>query len=213
MPSAPWITLLVGGPPRCSAGEMGNSVGKEAQDMGVVVISHVIQSGRSELMALRRRILMMKQDKKGHMIARGEYQDAAQFVVIDPSDSEVFDRLLTLFDKTGDGRVMWKELMVGCACIINASFEDRLLVAMELYDEEKSGQLARHEVHHVIKALGQTCDFFGDPKLSPESAEELVESLFLTKMDVLTSGERLPYKECIHDLAQHPIVETYLNKT
>ena len=122
---------------------MGNSVGKEAQDMGVVVISHVIQSGRSELMALRRRILMMKQDKKGHMIARGEYQDAAQFVVIDPSDCEVFDRLLTLFDKTGDGRVMWKELMVGCACIINASFEDRLLVAMELYDEEKSGQLAR----------------------------------------------------------------------
>ena len=78
---------------------------------------------------------MMKQDKKGHMIARGEYQDAAQFVVIDPSDCEVFDRLLTLFDKTGDGRVMWKELMVGCACIINASFEDRLLVAMELYDE------------------------------------------------------------------------------
>ena len=60
--------------------------------MAVVIVSHVIQSTRAELLLLRRRILM-KKDKKTHFIDRAEFHDALRFVTIDQSDFEVSNSL------------------------------------------------------------------------------------------------------------------------
>ena len=41
---------------------------------------------------------------------------------------QIFERLFTLFDKTGSGSVLWRDFIVGLATIVNAAFDERLTV-------------------------------------------------------------------------------------
>lgn len=190
---------------------MGAAGGKGAADqMAVVIVSHVIQSTRAELLLLRRRILM-KKDKKTHFIDRAEFHDALRFVTIDQSDFEIFERLFTLFDKTGSGSVLWRDFIVGLATIVNAAFDERLTIAMELHDEQGTGLMGPNDLKQLLGAMSKTCDFFGDMKMPYDQIDELVESLFATNHEALVQ-DQLKYKDHVQEIAIHPILEGFLEE-
>ena len=53
-------------------------------------------------------------------------------MTVDESDRDIYDRLFTLFDKTGGGQVLFKDFIVGLTPIMKGSFDERLLCALQV---------------------------------------------------------------------------------
>ena len=77
--------------------------------------------------------------QNGRMVARKDFDAAQTALNIDEADQEVYDRLFTLFDKTGAGKVDYLELVVGLAPLIPGTLNERLLLGLQLVDEDGKG--------------------------------------------------------------------------
>ena len=144
------------------------------------------------------------------MVARKDFDDAMHALNIDDSDQEIFDRLFTLFDKTGAGRVNYHELVIGLAPLTNGTLNDRLLLAFELADDEGRGFVDRAEMQFAFKAMNSTCNFLGDPTMDPDTIDELVDSLFISSQDAESLTEAFGYTDNITMISEHPIFEGWL---
>ena len=141
--------------------------GMSGDQLAVAVISHVIQSGGPELIAMRKQMsdaAMKNNDPK--FVTRKQFLAAETAVTVDESDREIFDRLFTLFDKTGAGTVQWREFLAGLAPLTKGTTADRLLLAFELFDTTNAGALDMLDVKMTFRALNQTAAAMGDPLLS-----------------------------------------------
>ena len=179
---------------------MGNS-------LAVSVVSQVVQSQRAELMALKKRAM------RGHRgtIDREAWEAAESAASIDESDMEIYERLFTLYDKRGNNEVHVKEFLSGLATIVNATLEERLHIAMEMWDEKGTGYLNQSEVQSCFISMSRTCDYFGDEKMSYEQIEELVQSMFDT-FDANLVDLKMRYRDHISDFAVHPIMEIFIGR-
>ncbi|GMI20909.1 hypothetical protein TeGR_g11 [Tetraparma gracilis] len=149
----------------------------------------------------------------GHhkMITRKNFDNAMAQLHIEDADQEIFDRLFTLFDKTGAGKVNYLELIVGLSPIVNGTLTDRLVLAFELADEEGRGHVTKDEMLFVFKAMNSTSNFLGDPTMEPETIEELCESLFISTMESENLAEAFDYgQENVSSINEHPIFEAWL---
>lgn len=175
--------------------------------LGVATISTVVQSGRSEVLALRKRIARSTSEAT---MSRETFEAAEQFVGIDESDRDIYDRLFTLYDKRGGGEVVILEFLAGLATIANCTLEERVHIACEVFDsaqKKNPGYLTRSELKQALNAMNRCCAFFGDPPISCDQINELVESVFATfaKDDLL-----FHYREHACDVASHPVIDIFL---
>ena len=146
-------------------------------------------------------------------MTKSDLDRAMADVNIEDSDQEVFDRLFTLFDKTGAGKVDYLELVVGLSPVVAGTLEDRLLLAFELADEEGMGHASKEQTLSVLTSLSSTASFLGDAPLSPSSLSDLVESLFVLAEETGTEGEpAFGYAENVGAVAEHPVVEEWLRR-
>lgn len=182
-------------------------MGQQPSTLGVATISHVVQSGRAELLALRNRLLR----SRARAVDRETWETAQEACAIDESDREIYERLFTLYDKRGTGNVNMKEFLVGLATIVNGNLEERLQIAMELWDDASAGFLATHDVLAVLVSMNKTCGFFGDKPMDYDQLDVLVRSTFETYAPRLVD-QKLSYRDHVGDLAIHPIMEIFLNK-
>ena len=187
-----------------------------ADKLAMVALSHVVQTRRSELMTLRKELDMVankqQSSSKRYLITRKELDDGLREINVEETDHEVFDRLFTLFDKTGAGKVHFLELVVGLAPVLNASLSDRVRLAFELTDEDGRGFVDKREMKFLFKALNSTANFLGDPMLTIEEIEELVESLFTSVLDAGSMTEAFPYPDNIEMVTEHPIIDSWLRR-
>jgi len=100
---------------------------------------------------------------------------------------------------------------VGLATIIKADLGERLLTGLELADVENVGLLSAADLKFVFRAINNTCDFFGDVKMTHDMLEELVESVFASNSASLQDGELLKYRDHVAEFVDHPMVEAFLN--
>jgi Ca2+-binding EF-hand superfamily protein len=145
------------------------------------------------------------------LISRKEFETALGSLSIEDSDCEVFDRLFTLFDKTGAGKVHYLEISIGLSVIVNGTVSDRLILGMELADELGKGYVTKEEMLFVFKAMNNTVNFLGDPVMELSQVEEMVESLFVAQQessDELT--EAFDYSANCQSIWEHPIFESWL---
>mmetsp|Transcript_30214 Transcript_30214/g.67701 ORF Transcript_30214/g.67701 Transcript_30214/m.67701 type:complete len:197 (+) Transcript_30214:162-752(+) len=189
--------------------------GQSGDQLAVAVISHVIQSHGPELIAMRKQMSdAAKKNNDPKFCTRKQFQQAEVAVTVDDSDKEIFDRLFTLFDKTGAGTVMWREFLCGLAPLTKGSVAERLLLAFELYDTANTGTLDMTEIKMTFRALNQTAAAMGDPLLSLDQMSELVETVFESVGEQLLEGEgaktKLRYAGAISEFVDHPIMESYL---
>mmetsp|Transcript_10445 Transcript_10445/g.12702 ORF Transcript_10445/g.12702 Transcript_10445/m.12702 type:complete len:199 (+) Transcript_10445:91-687(+) len=191
--------------------------GQSGDQLAVAVISHVIQSSGPELIAMRKQTSdASKKNNDPKFATRKQFHQAETAVTIDDSDREIFDRLFTLFDKTGAGTVMWREFFVGLAPLTKGSVSERLLLAFELFDTGNTGVLEMVDVKLTFRALNQTAAAMGDPLLSLDRMTELVETVFESAGEDLLewtgAKPKLRYGGAISEFVDHPIMESYLGQ-
>mmetsp|Transcript_16232 Transcript_16232/g.42544 ORF Transcript_16232/g.42544 Transcript_16232/m.42544 type:complete len:193 (-) Transcript_16232:110-688(-) len=185
--------------------------GQSGDHLAVAVLSHVVQSGRAELMAMRRHMAdSSKRNHDGLLISRKHFHAAESAVTVDESDRDIYDRLFTLFDKTGGGQVLFKDFIVGLTPIMKGSFDERLLCALQLYDMEGTGMMNQTDIKMVFRSMNHTAGMMGDPTLVLDQLDELVETVFVSIDEELVVKGKIKYEQAIQEFRDHPIIESYL---
>jgi Ca2+-binding EF-hand superfamily protein len=132
--------------------------------MNVAVISQVYQSNRQELLALKK-----KAEKDGKKTIHREGWEAAEVACsVDESDRDIHERLFTLYDKRGNDEVPSKPFLSGLATITNNTLEERIHIALEIWDEKGSGYLSQEDVQSCFVSMAKTCEYFGDDRMDFE---------------------------------------------
>ena len=185
--------------------------GQSGDHLAVAVISHVVQSGGPELLAMRKHMSdAARKNADPKFVTRKQFHAAETAVTIDDSDREIFDRLFTLFDKTGAGTVQWREFLTGLSLITKGDAQERLELAFELFDKDNIGALEQTDVQMSFRALNQTAAALGDPIMSLDQLTELTETVFdSVDEDMLASQPNFHtskiylYLDCTHRTNMH----------
>ena len=149
---------------------------------------------------------------KNRHINRNQLDQALKTLNIEESDCEIIDKLFTLFDKTGAGKVEYLSLIVGLSCLVNIPIYDRIGLSLELTDLDGNSFLTRSELKLMFKSLALVCSFVGDPVMTDEDAEEMIESLFVTLDGNGGAGgsDTFGYADNSQTIVEHPIFDRWL---
>ena len=92
--------------------------GQSGDQLAVAVISHVVQAGSPELIAMRKHLAdSAKRNSDPKFVTRKQFHAAEVAVTIDMSDREIFDRLFTLFDKDNIGALEQTDIQMAFRAI------------------------------------------------------------------------------------------------
>ena len=144
--------------------------------MNVAVISQVYQSNRQELLALKK-----KAEKDGKKLYIGRAGRPPRSLVASMRAIGIFMKgYLRCMTKEGNDEVPSKPFLSGLATITNNTLEERIHIALEIWDEKGSGYLSQEDVQSCFVSMAKTCEYFGDDRMDFEQLEELVQSMFDT---------------------------------
>lgn len=192
---------------------MGNQVGKGANRMAIAAMANVTHVEKRELASLQNKFKeIASREGNPHMINRVEFGEALSIVGINQNDSDIFDRLFTMYDKTGDDQINWKEFVVGIAPLISGTHIDKIDFAFRLFDTEGTGYLRPTEMINVLSQMNRVASYFGDPVMT----EEQIASVISDVMDMTDSGDgekltTLHYSDYVKIVADHPIINTFIS--
>ena len=146
-----------------------------------------------------------------NMINRTEFTEALNLVGINQNDQDIMDRLFTMYDKTGDDQILYKEFIVGIAPLISGSVVEKIDFAFRLYDLEGTSYLRAQEMVNVLSQMNRVASYFGDPVMT----EEQISSILIDVLDMAGGSAEgmsasLHYPEYTKMIAEHPIVNTFV---
>ncbi|CAN0370124.1 unnamed protein product, partial [Discosporangium mesarthrocarpum] len=106
---------------------MGNDMGKSTNRMAIAAMANATHFGKKELKDLQRQFFELAQrEGNPYTITRVEFLEALELVGIVESDHEIIDRLFSMFDKTGNDQITWKEFIVGLAPLCHGTIKEKL---------------------------------------------------------------------------------------
>jgi Ca2+-binding EF-hand superfamily protein len=160
---------------------MGNQIGKGANRMAIAAMSNVTHVEKRELASLQSKFREIA-SREGNplMITRTEFTEALGIVGINQNDADIFDRLFTMYDKTGDDNISWRDFIVGIAPLISGTHVDKIDFAMRLYDIEGTSYLKVNEMGNVLSQMNKVASYFGDPVMT----EEQITNVMLDVLDM-----------------------------
>lgn len=191
---------------------MGNQVGKGANRMAIAAMSNVTHIEKRELASLQSKFREIA-NRQGNpqMINRAEFTEALNMVGINQNDADILDRLFTMYDKTGDDSISYREFIVGIAPLISGTHTEKIDFAFRLYDIEGTSYLKGHEMVICLSNMNRVASYFGDPVMS----EEQIISIIVDVIDMAGGssegmGISLHYSEYVKVIAEHPVVNTFI---
>jgi len=189
---------------------MGNDLGKGANRMAIAAMANVTNLDKKELLSLHKKFQeIAERDGNPNTLSRHDFRDALEEVGIVESDKEIVERLFTMLDKTGDEQINFREFVVGIAPLISGDVQDKLHFAFDLYDRDGSGEIKAAEMSFILSSMNNVASYFGDPVMSQDQVEQLVEDIYKTHD---TSGTNsLNYAEFIVAIAEHPLLVQFIN--
>mmetsp|Transcript_1489 Transcript_1489/g.2277 ORF Transcript_1489/g.2277 Transcript_1489/m.2277 type:complete len:173 (+) Transcript_1489:507-1025(+) len=143
-------------------------------------------------------------------INRSQFAEALKIVAIKAADQEILDKLFTLFDKTGDGQVNFRQFVIGASVLVKGTTEEKLQLAFELYDTHQTGKVSKVEMLELLTWLSQTPEYCGDMFPTPESLDTLVNDIF-AEFDSGNSQD-LDFKQFYHAVSKHPLLIEFLDQ-
>jgi len=191
---------------------MGNQVGKGANRMAIAAMSNVTHIEKRELAAL---LSKFKEIASRHgnptMINRTEFSEALTIVGINQNDADILDRLFTMYDKTGDDQITYKDFIVGIAPLISGTHVEKIDYSFRLFDTDGTGYLRGTEMLNVLSQMNRVASYFGDPVMAEEQIANVVEDV-LDMAGGSTDGmaTSLHYAEYVKIIADHPMVNTFI---
>jgi Ca2+-binding EF-hand superfamily protein len=191
---------------------MGNQVGKGANRMAIAAMANVTHIEKRELASLQSKFReIASREGNPNMINRTEFTEALNLVGVNQNDQDIMDRLFTMYDKTGDDQILFKEFIVGIAPLISGSVVEKIDFAFRLYDLEGTSYLRAQEMVNVLSQMNRVASYFGDPVMT----EEQISSILIDVLDMAGGSAEgmsasLHYPEYTKMIAEHPIVNTFV---
>ena len=191
---------------------MGNQVGKGANRMAIAAMANVTHIEKRELASLQSKFReIASREGNPNMINRTEFAEALNLVGINQNDQDIMDRLFTMYDKTGDDQILFKEFIVGIAPLISGSVVEKIDFSFRLYDLEGTSYLRAQEMVNVLSQMNRVASYFGDPVMT----EEQISSILIDVLDMAGGSAEgmsasLHYPEYTKMIAEHPIVNTFV---
>lgn len=142
------------------------------------------------------------------LLSRSSFREALSTVGVVESDTEILDRLFTMFDKSGDDQVNFREFLVGISPLVTGDVQSKIKFGLELYDIDGTGLVRPNELAFVLSSMNSTASYFGDAVMSSDQIDAAVEDVFLA-VDKGKSGV-LEYKEHIEVIAGHKTVVAFV---
>lgn len=180
--------------------------------MAIAAMANVTHLEKRELASLQSKFReIAAREGNPAMITRAEFTEALSIVGVNQNDADILDRLFTMYDKTGDDSIAWRDFIVGIAPLISGSHVDKIDFAMRLYDIEGTSYLRANEMVNVLSQMNRVASYFGDPVMT----EEQVTTIIVDVLDMAGGSAdglaaSLHYSEYIKIMAEHPIVNTFI---
>jgi Ca2+-binding EF-hand superfamily protein len=189
---------------------MGNQVGKGANRMAIAAMSNVTHIEKRELAALQTKLReIASREGSPTTVNRTEFTEATTAIGINQNDSDILDRLFTMFDKTGDDVINFREFVVGISPLISGTPFDKLDFALRLYDLDGTGSVKSNELTNVLSNINRVASYFGDPVMTEEQLSNLVNDIFDT-LDDKNSTAQLHYVDYVKIIVEHPVANTFV---
>ncbi|CBJ48386.1 calcium-binding protein [Ectocarpus siliculosus] len=111
---------------------MGNDMGRSANRMAIGAMANATHFEKKELLRLQRKFVELAQrEGNPYTITRAEFREALELVGIMESDTEILDRLFSMFDKTGNDQINYKEFVGGLAPLCHGTVEEKLACVVD----------------------------------------------------------------------------------
>lgn len=139
---------------------MGNQVGKGANRMAIAAMSNVTHVEKRELSTFQSKLREFAiREGNPTTVNRAEFTEAMNTVGINQNDADILDRLFTMYDKTGDDMINYREFIVGIAPLISGTPVEKLEFACRLYDLEGNGTTKSNEMVTILSNINRVASY------------------------------------------------------
>jgi Ca2+-binding EF-hand superfamily protein len=186
---------------------MGNEQGKNNSRLGICAMAFTTTNiEEKELLAVTAKLKALADTGT---CTREEFDEALKEVeTFAESDIELFTRLFTMFDNTGDNVIPIKEYLAGVGGIlVSGSVQEKLAFAFKLYDLCDVGTIDRANMKRLLNSINLVTSYFGDPVVSPADIDKLTFDTFQSNPEPTAP---MPIAECVPILSTHEITEQFV---
>lgn len=158
---------------------------------------------------------LASKSKEPTLIQRSQFQDVLEAHNI--SYGSHTSRLFEFFDKSNDGRINFREYVLGLSVLCAGDPLEKFKLSFEIFDADKSGDISKANMIEVLTALSRGKQFArstgiveGDSQeLDSGAIESLVDRIF-ADADKNKNGS-LTYGEYLKAVMKHPwLVENHV---
>ena len=133
-------------------------------------------------------------------------------VGVNQNDAEILDRLFTMYDKTGDDFISYREYIAGIAPLVSGTHTEKIEFALQLFDMDGTGILRASEIHNVLGQMNRVASYFGDPVM----ADDQIHAVLKDVLDMAGGAPdglsaQLHWSDYVKIIAEHPMVNTFIN--
>ena len=191
---------------------MGNQVARGQNRMAIAAMANVTHVEKKDLKLLLTKF-KEKSAKEGttNMISRTSFTEVLTECSINQNDVDILDRLFTMYDKTGDDQILYKDFIVGVSPFITGSYIDKIDFAFKLYDIDHASHLRGTDMINVLSQINRVASYFGDPVLTEEQISVIITEAIQTTDKTTSLSTFVKYLDYVKIISDHPLVETFLS--
>lgn len=138
-------------------------------------------------------------------ITEDEMVEGLKMVGIEEKDSTLIHKVFQLMDKSHDGQVFFKDFVVCCSSMISGNVEEKLKFSFALYATE-DGTITKEEMVKVLAHTNSAASWFGDPCMSEDEINKLVEEIFAQH----NHDGVLKFADYMEAVAEHPVLVQFI---
>jgi Ca2+-binding EF-hand superfamily protein len=192
---------------------MGNQIGAGGTRMAIAAMANVTHIEKREVAALLSKFREYgAREGNPNMIRRAQFSECLGLVGINQNDADIFDRLFTMYDKTGDDQIVFKDFIMGICPLVSGSHTEKIEFAFRLYDTEETTLLRANDLINILSQMNRVASYFGDPVMTEDQvASVILDVVDLAGLSADGLSASLSYQEYVKVIADHPIVQTFIS--
>jgi Ca2+-binding EF-hand superfamily protein len=192
---------------------MGNQIGSGGTRMAIAAMSNVTHVEKREIGAMFGKFREAgARDGNPNMIRRAQFAECLGLVGINQNDADIFDRLFTMYDKTGDDQIVFKDFIMGICPLISGTHTEKIEFAMQLYDTDETALLRANDMINILSQMNRVASYFGDPVMTEDQvASVILDVVDLAGLSADGLSASLNYAEYVKVIAEHPLVQTFIS--
>ena len=192
---------------------MGTQSSSAGTRMAITAMSSVTHVEKREIALLLRKFQENSaQDGNPGMIRRTQFTEVLNIAGINQNDADIFDRLFTMYDITGDDQIAFREFIVGVCPLISGTPTDQITFAFQLYDAEATKSLPAKDMVNVLSQMNKVASYFGDPVMTEDQiASVVLDVVDLAGLNADGLSAIINYSDYSAVIAEHQMTKTFVS--